>query len=74
MILYTRTVCPKCQLIKFLLEGAKVEYDTVNLDFDSKAEEELKEKGFMSLPIALDNGEYYSDIPSIQALITEKAK
>ncbi|MFJ7982366.1 glutaredoxin family protein [Lysinibacillus xylanilyticus] len=74
MILYTRTVCPKCMLVKTMLDGADVDYETVNLDFDLKAEEELKEKGFMGLPIALDAGEYYADIPAIQALIAEKSK
>ncbi len=72
--LYTRTVCPKCMLVKTLLEGAEVPYEIVNLDFDLEAENELKEKGFMGLPIALDEGEYYSDIPSIQALIASKAE
>ena len=74
MILYTRTVCPKCMLVKTLLDGAEVPYATVNLDFDEKAESELKEKGFMGLPIALDDGEYYADIPSIQALIASKVE
>lgn len=73
MIIYTRTVCPKCALVKTLLNASNVEYEVVNLDFDAQAEEELKEKGFMGLPIVLDNGEYYSDIPSIQALIAQKA-
>lgn len=72
--LYTRTVCPKCMLVKTLLDGAEVPYKTVNLDFDEKAESELKEKGFMGLPIALDDGEYYADIPSIQALIASKVE
>ena len=73
MILYTRTVCPKCMLVKTLLDSAGVNYEIVNLDFDEKAETELKEKGFMGLPIALDEGEYHADIPSIQALIASKA-
>lgn len=60
-------------LVKTLLDSAEVPYSTVNLDFDEKAEQELKEKGFMGLPIALDEGKYYSDIPSIQALIASKA-
>ena len=73
MIIYTRTVCPKCTLVKTLLNSAGIEYETVNLDFDEKAESELLEKGFMALPIALDNGEYHADIPAIQALIATKA-
>ena len=71
--IYTRTVCPKCMLVKTLLDGAEVPYDTVNLDFDKEAEVELTEKGFMGLPIALCDGEYYPDIPSIQTLIASKA-
>lgn len=71
LLLYTRTVCPKCMLVKTLLDNAEVPYEIVNLDHDEKAEEKLKEKGFMGLPIALHNGEYYGDIPSIQALIAK---
>lgn len=73
IILYTRTVCPKCTLIKTLLDSAEVAYEQVNLDFDEKAEAELKEKGFMGLPIVLDEGQYYADVSSIQALIAQKA-
>lgn len=73
MIIYTRTVCPKCTLVKTLVNSAGVEHSIVNLDFDETAENELKEKGFMGLPIVLDNGKYYADIPSIQALIATKA-
>lgn len=73
MIIYTRTVCPKCSLVKTLLDASNIEYEVVNLDNNIQAEEELKEKGFMSLPIVLDEGEYYSDLPSIQALIAQKA-
>ena len=72
--LYTRTICPKCMLVKTLLDGAEIPYETINLDFDEKAEQELKDKGFMGLPIALDEGEYYPDTPSIQALIAQKAQ
>lgn len=71
--LYTRTVCPKCMLVKQLLDGAEVPYDVVNLDFDTEAEEKLKELGFMGLPIAFDDGKYYADIPTIQALVASKA-
>lgn len=60
-------------MVKTLLDSAEVPYDTVNIDFDKQAENELKEKGFMGLPIALDEGQYYTDIPSIQALIAQKA-
>lgn len=73
MIIYSRTVCPKCTLVKTLLNSAGVEYETVNLDSDKQAESELLEKGFMALPIALDDGKYYADIPAIQALIASKA-
>lgn len=60
-------------LVKTLLDSAGVEYEVVNLDFDTKAEEGLKDKGFMGLPIALDEGQYYADTKAIQALIAQKA-
>ena len=74
MILYTRTVCAKCMLVKTLLDGAEIAYDVVNLDFDEESAEKLRNKGFMGLPILLDEGKYYADIPSIQGLIAEKTE
>lgn len=73
MKLYTRTVCPKCMLIKTMLDSAKVEYEVTNIDFDLEAEAELKKEGIMGLPVALVDGKYYADIKSIQALIASKA-
>ena len=74
MILYTKTVCGKCMLVKTLLNEAKIEYEVVNLDFDEVSAEKLRNKGFMGMPILLDEGKYYADIPSIQGLIAEKTE
>lgn len=71
MILFTRTVCPKCMLIKKALDGAGIEYETKNLDFDREASEELKEQGIMSLPVAKHNEEYHVEVQPILALVAE---
>lgn len=74
MKLYTKTVCPKCMLIKNVLDAAGVEYEAINTDTDAEAKQEVIDQGFMSVPILLVNGEYLSGMPEIQKAISENAK
>lgn len=69
MKLYTKTVCPKCMLVKTLLNEAGVNYEIVNIDFDNIAYEKIKEQGFLAVPIAEVDDKFYADIKDIQALI-----
>lgn len=69
--LYTRTVCPKCMLVKQTLDGAGIKYDAKNLDFDEEAEAELRGQGIMALPTAKHNGEYHVDVQPILALVAK---
>lgn len=71
MKLFTRTVCPKCVLVKTMMSEAKVDFDVVNIDNDEDARNELKEQGFMSVPVLFKDGNYYADIPSIQQIVSE---
>lgn len=75
MILYTKTVCPKCMLVKQLFNSAGVEYTTVNVEEENdeakKALQTIKNEGFMALPVALYDGKYIADVKEIQTLIPE---
>lgn len=74
VIVYTRTVCPKCMLVKQMMDSAGVEYETINLDHDEEAEEMMREKGFMALPIAQYDGEFYVDVKPVQQLVNRLAE
>lgn len=69
MILYTKTVCPKCMLAKLQLSNAGINYDVVNLDKHEDKREELKSKGFLTTPILENNGEYYITQSEIKEFI-----
>lgn len=71
--LYTKTVCPKCMLVKTVLNGAGLEFETINIDENEKAKELAVSKGFMSVPILEVDGEFIAEVPQIQAKIVELA-
>lgn len=74
MKLYTKTICPKCMLVKTLLDEAGVEYEVINIEENALALEKLKDKGFMAVPIVEYDGEFYADNKSIQELISKMAE
>lgn len=59
MILYTKTVCPKCMLAKMQLGNANIEYETINLDEHREKRKELIDKGFLATPILEHEDKYY---------------
>lgn len=69
--LYTRTVCPKCVLVKSVLESREIEYEVLNTDENKEAREEIIAQGFMSAPILKVGDTYYNGIPEIQKVIGE---
>lgn len=71
--LFTRTVCPKCILVKQMMTMAEVEFETVNIDHDEKAKQEVLNQGFLTTPVVFYDGKYYGDNSSIQQLISEVA-
>jgi len=73
MILYTKTVCPKCMLIKSTLDATGLECDVVNIDENEEAKDLIVSKGFMSVPIIEVDGEFHGEIHQIQAKIYELA-
>lgn len=73
MILYTKTVCPKCMLVKSFLAEANVQYKTVNTDENPDARELLIDLGYMAAPILLNEGNYFATVPAIQQEINRVA-
>ena len=77
MRLYTRTVCPKCMLIKSELNEAGLDgqYETINIDLDNAAKEKIMNAGFMSVPILEVKGTFIHDFAEmndyINALVTQ---
>ncbi|MGE7840614.1 glutaredoxin family protein [Lysinibacillus sp. NPDC093712] len=71
MKLYTQNVCPKCMLVKFIIEqaGKESQVEYINLDENEGIREELKGKGFQSLPILEFNDEYYINQTEITKII-----
>ena len=69
MILYTKTICPKCMVAKMQLNNDGIEYETVNLDENEDVREELKDKGFLTTPILEHKGKYYITPSEISELI-----
>ncbi len=71
MKLFTKTVCPKCMLVKTMMEAKGVEYEVANIDNDEIAKQEIVDKGFMAVPILLHDGQYYTDVKEITRIVEE---
>ena len=73
MKLYTRTVCPKCMLIKSELNVAGLEgqYEMINIDQDDRAKEKIVNAGFMSVPILEVGGKLIHDFAEMNEYISE---
>lgn len=48
---YTRTVCPACDMTKMVLDMEGVEYEAINIDENEDAYEYVKGLGFQSTPV-----------------------
>lgn len=72
MKLYTKTVCPKCMLVKseLTVAGLVDQVETINIDQDELAKERIMNAGFMSVPILEVDGELLHDFHDINAAIT----
>ena len=73
MKLYTRTVCPKCMLIKSELNVAGLEgqYEMINIDQDDRAKEKIVNAGFMSVPILEVGGKLIHDFAEMNEYSSE---
>lgn len=59
MILYTKTVCPRCIWIKSEAQRSGKEVEIVNIDHDEAARERLMSAGIMSVPVLEADGEFW---------------
>jgi glutaredoxin len=73
MKLYTKTVCPKCMLIKSELNVAGLEgqFETINIDQDNSAKEKIVNAGFMSVPILEVGGKLIHDFAEMNEYINK---
>lgn len=62
MKLYTKTVCPKCLLVKAELNRAGIETAIINIDQNEAAKEELIDAGFLSVPVLQVENEWFKDV------------
>ncbi|WP_042476108.1 glutaredoxin family protein [Bacillus ndiopicus] len=73
MILYTKTVCPKCMFVKSELNEAGLEgrYETVNIDLNAEAKEKIVNAGFLTVPILEIDGQLIHDFSQINEEISK---
>lgn len=73
MKLYTKTVCPKCMLIKSELSVAGLEgqFETINIDHDDSAKEKIVNAGFMTVPILEVGGKLIHDFSEMNEYINK---
>lgn len=69
MILYTKTVCPKCLWVKSELAEAGVTFEVINIDHDEAAYEKITTAGIMAVPVLEADGKLLSHMPQILAAI-----
>ena len=55
---YSKPDCGACDITKQWLEGNGIEYEAIDVTEDAEALDEIKEKGYMQLPVVnVDNWE-----------------
>lgn len=69
LIVYTKNNCIQCKLTKKRLERLNISFKEENIEDNEKVLQELKNAGFMSLPVLRENGSF---IASVQHYLTEK--
>lgn len=71
MKLYTKTVCPKCMLVKseLTVAGLAGQFETINIDTDEAAKEKIVSAGYMTVPILEIDGELLHDFHDINNAI-----
>jgi len=69
MKLYTKTICPKCLLVKSELQRAGLEVDIINIDQDEQARQKIIEAGFLSVPVLEFEGKLMGDVKEVMSQI-----
>lgn len=71
MNIYTKTVCPKCMLLKSMLDSQGVGFTTINIDNDEEGKSKLVEQGIMAVPALEIEGVFYTEISEMNKIISE---
>lgn len=74
MKIYTKTVCPKCMLLKSKLDNLGISYITINIDKDDSVRDYLLDRGLMAAPILELDGNFYTDMKEIDIAISKMSK
>lgn len=67
--LYTKTVCPKCLLVKSELKRAGVTPVLINIEHNENAKQTIIDNGFLSVPVIQCQNEFMGDIREILLVI-----
>ncbi|MER2106827.1 MAG: glutaredoxin [Solibacillus sp.] len=65
MKLYTKTVCPKCLLVKAELNRVGLTPEILNIDQNEHAKEELLSAGFLAVPVLQIDDEWLHEVPAM---------
>lgn len=74
MIIYTKTICPKCMYVKSEIERLGLQVEIKNVDEDAEAKQLVLDKGFMAAPILQIGEEWFSDVSEIISQLEEHSK
>lgn len=56
IILYTTSHCPECNVLKMFLRDYQIEFESRNCTIHPKYWEDVKEYGFLGVPLTVING------------------
>lgn len=74
MIVYSKTICPKCLWIKSELQQKELGYQEINIDNNAEARQKIIEAGILTVPVVEINGVLISEMPNIMAQIAAMSK
>lgn len=65
MKLYTKTICPKCLLVKSELQRVGIIAEIINIDQDEQAKQMIIEAGFLSVPVLEFEGRLIGNVKEV---------
>lgn len=70
MKLYTKTVCPKCMLVKMWIDNSDKEVEYFNIDHNEVLADKFRGLGIMAAPILeAEEGVYVTEMSEIEKII-----
>lgn len=71
MKLYTKTICPKCLLVKDAFTRKGIEIELVNIEQDDSSRNFLIENNILGVPVLESDGKLMNNVSEIMELIDE---